>query len=99
MSANNRFIVSLAEHSVSFWDTSTHTPLGSVLEDVDMIRSIALSPDGARLATGGSNKTIIIWNLSDILPQSYLPIAVSTAVGATDVIRLSIYASINPRPP
>ena len=101
MSANSRFIASLAAHSVSFWDTSTHTQLGSVLEDVQVggIQSIALSPDGARLATGGSNKTIIIWNLSDILPQSYLPIAVSTAVGATDVIRLLIYASINPRPP
>ena len=79
MSTNNRFIASLAEHSVSFWDTSTHTQLGSVLEDVGRVRSIALSPDGARLATGGSNKTITIWNLSDILPQSYLPIAVSTA--------------------
>ena len=79
MPANDKFIASLAEHSVSFWDTLTHTQLGSVLEDVDRIRSIALSPDGARLAIGGYNKTITIWNLSDILPQSYLPIAVSTS--------------------
>ena len=78
MSTNNRFIASSAGHSISFWDTSTHTRLGSVLEDVDRIRSIALSPDGIHLATGGENKTVTIWNLSEILPESYLPIAVST---------------------
>ena len=76
--ADNRSIASLAGHSVSFWDTSTHTQLGSVSEDDNEIWSIALSPDGTRLATGGKNKTITIWNLSDILPKSYLPITVST---------------------
>ena len=79
LSADNRFIASSAGHSVSFWDTSTRTQLGNVLEDDDKIRSIALSPDGTRLATGGRyNQKITIWNLSDILPQSYLPITVST---------------------
>ena len=78
LSENNRFITSFAGRSVTFWDTSTHTQLGSVLEDGDTIRSIALSPDGTRLATGGYNKTITIWNLGDILPESVLPITVST---------------------
>ena len=79
LSADNRFIASSAGHSVSFWDTSTRTQLGNALEDGDKIRSIALSPDGTRLATGGRyNQKITIWNLSDILPQSYLPIMVST---------------------
>jgi WD40 repeat protein len=79
LSADNKSIASLANYSVSFWDTSTHTRLASVSEDADQIRSIALSPDGTRLATGGgNNKTITIWNLSDILPESYLPITVST---------------------
>jgi WD40 repeat protein len=82
LSADNRSIASSAGHSVSFWDTSSHTQLGSVLEDNDRIRSIALSPDGTRLATGGqNNKTITIWNLGDILPESYLPITVSTHSG------------------
>ena len=77
--ADNRFIASSAGHSVSFWDTSTHIQLGSGLEDADQIQSIALSSDGTRLATGGEkNKTITIWNLRDILPDSYLPITVST---------------------
>ena len=79
LSANNRFIASSAGHSVSFWDTSTHTQLGSLLGDDDRIRCMALSPDGAHLATGGyNNKTITIWNLSDILPESYVPVKVST---------------------
>jgi WD40 repeat protein len=79
LSADNKSIASLAGRSVSFWDTSTHTKLGGISEDDNEIWSIALSPDGTRLATGGSsNKTITIWNLSDILPESYLPITVST---------------------
>ena len=77
LSTNNRFIASSANRSVSFWVTSTHTQLGSLLKDDDGIRSIALSPDGFHLATGGVSKTITIWNLSDILPESYLPITVS----------------------
>ena len=93
LSTNSRFIASSAGRSVSFWDTSTHTQLGSILEDVENIRSIALSPNGTHLATGGaSNKTLTIWNLSDILPESYLPITVRTTfpmLRATNNIRLS----------
>ena len=76
---NNSFIACSAGHSVSFWDTSTHTQLGSLLEDDDQIRCMALSPDGTHLATGEyNNRTITIWNLSDILPESNVPIKVST---------------------
>ena len=77
ISANNKFITSSAGLFVSFWDTSTHTQLGNVLKDVDQIRSVALSPDGTRLATGGYNNKITIWNLRGILPESYLPIPAS----------------------
>jgi WD40 repeat protein len=78
LSTDNKSIAFLAGHSVSFWDTSTHTQLGSASED-DSVQSFALSPDGTRLATGGkNNKTLTIWNLCDILPESYLLITVST---------------------
>ena len=102
LSADNRFIASFAGRSVSFWDTSTHTQLGSVSEDVGTIRSIALSPDGNRLATGGNNRMIAIWNLSGTLPESYLPITVSTTFPVLQqqiTFTRSIYVSINPRPP
>ena len=78
LSANNRFIASSAGRSVTFWDTSTHAHLGSVLKHDGEIWSIALSPDDTLLATGSQDKTITIWNPSDILPESYLPITVST---------------------
>jgi WD40 repeat protein len=103
--ADNRSIAYLAGHSVSFWDTSTHAQLGSLIsEDDNEIRSIALSPDGTRLATGGdNNKTITIWNLGDILPESYVPVTVSTTfpmLGQRPITFVfSIYVSINTCPP
>ena len=78
LSENNRFIAFAAGRCISFWDTSTHTQLGSLLENVDLIHSVALSPDGIHLATGEHHETITIWDLSDVLPESFLPITVST---------------------
>ena len=44
------------------------------------IGSITLSPDGSRLVTGSvASGKIIIWDLRGILPDSYLPINVSTS--------------------
>ena len=81
LSANNSFIACSSDRSVSFWDTSTHTQLGSVLEHDDEIRGIAFSPNGGHLAIGGdNNETITIWNLSDILPESNVPVKVSTTL-------------------
>ena len=73
LSANGKFIASSAGHFVSFWDTSTHNQLGAV-EETEKIQSIALSPDGSRLATGSTKSgSSIIWDLWGILPDSYLP--------------------------
>ncbi|KAF8558571.1 WD40 repeat-like protein [Imleria badia] len=71
----NKFIACSAGRSVSFWDTSTYTQLG-IVEDPHNIRSIALSPDGGHLVTGGyeGSETITIWDLSAILPETYLPL-------------------------
>ena len=73
LSADGKFIASSAGRVVSFWDTSTHTQLG-IVEETQNIQSIALSPDGCRLATGsrGSGSSTI-WDLRGILPDSYLP--------------------------
>ena len=78
LSGNNKFIAACASRSVSFWDTSTHTQIG-IVEDTEQIRCIALSPDGSRLAGGSYNSgRVILWDLSSILPESYLPVRVST---------------------
>ena len=81
LSADNKFVALGAGHFVSFWDTLMHTQLG-IVEETHDIQSIALSPDGTRLAIGGyttsNGDNLTIWDLSGILPDSYLPINVST---------------------
>ena len=80
LSANGKFIASSAGRFVSFWDTSTHTQL-DIVEGTHNIHSIALSPDGCRLAAGSKDSgSSIIWDLRGTLPDSYLPgnVTVST---------------------
>ena len=78
LSANGKFVASSAGCFVSFWDTLTHTQLG-IVEETHKIQSIALSPDGCRLATGSKNSgSSIIWDLRSILPDSCLVNNVST---------------------
>ena len=78
LAANNKFIASSAGRFVSFWDTSTQAQVG-IVEDTEKIRSIAFSPDGSRLVTGSDDSgKLVIWDLRGILPESYLPINVST---------------------
>ena len=77
LAANGKFLATYADRSISFWDTSTLTQIGPVIEDSQQIRSIALSPDCSRLATGGSKGTITIRNLNNILPDLNGPFRVS----------------------
>ena len=78
LSANGKFIASSAGRFVSFWDTSTHTQLG-IVEETHQIHSIALSPDGCRLAAGSTDSgSSVIWDLRSVLPDAYLPGNVST---------------------
>jgi WD40 repeat protein len=77
LAANGKFLATFADRSISFWDTSTLTQIGPVIEDSQGIRSIALSPDCSYLATGGWNGNITIRNLNNILPDPYGPFRVS----------------------
>jgi tricorn protease-like protein len=81
LAANGKFLATFTDRSISFCDTSTLTQIGPVIEDSQIIYSIALSPDCSYLATGGSDGNITIRNLNNILPDSYGP------------FRVSIYAS------
>ena len=94
LSANGKFIASSAGRFVSFWDTSTHTQLG-IVEETHDIQSIALSPDGCRLATGSrSSGSPIIWHLRGILPGSYLPGNVSIPKVDDDILS-RIFVSVH----
>ena len=85
LASNEKFLVTFARHStgITFWDTSTLTQIGPVIEDSQDIRSIALSPDCSYLATGGFNGNITIRNLSNVLPDSYGPFLVSICAFTT----------------
>ena len=71
LASNGKFIAALANRSVSFLDTSTLARIGPVIEDSEGIRSVAISPDSTRLATGRGDGKIIIRDLAKILPDSY----------------------------
>jgi WD40 repeat protein len=77
LAANEKFLATFAGHSISFWDTSTLTQIGPVIEHSQMIQSIALSPDCSYLATGGLRGNITIRNLNNLLPDLYGPFRVS----------------------
>ena len=90
LAANNKFIASSAGPFISFWDTSTQAQVG-IVEDTEEIRSVALSPDGSRLVTGSDDsRKLIIWDLRGILPESYLPINVSTGFLSSRILFIKI---------
>ena len=74
---NNKFIVTSADKSLSFWDTSTHTQIGTVVKHASILWSIALSPNDDCIATGEENGVVTVRSLRDILPISYFTVNVS----------------------
>ena len=77
LATNGKFLATFVDHSISFWDTSTLTQIGPVVENSRNVYSIALSPDFSHLATGGDEGKITIRNLNNILPDVYGPFRVS----------------------
>ena len=77
LAGNGKFLATFSGRSISFWNTSTLTQIGPVIDDSERIRSIALSSDCNHLATGGLEGTITIRNLNNILPDLYGPLRVS----------------------
>ena len=77
LATNGKFLATFARRSITFWDTSTFTQIGPVIENSRGIRSIALSPDCSYLATGGIRGNITIRSLNHILPDLYGPFGVS----------------------
>ncbi|KAH0837838.1 WD40-repeat-containing domain protein, partial [Lanmaoa asiatica] len=71
--ANGKFITTFTPHSISFLDTSTLTRIGPVVENSEEIRSISISSDCSRLATGRRDGKVVVRALRDVLPDLYGP--------------------------
>ena len=69
LASNGKFIAASAGSSVSFWDTTTHKRIGSIIKHTDDIKSLAISAN-YDLVTGG-HEAITLWNIRDVLPSSY----------------------------
>ncbi|KAG9308533.1 WD40-repeat-containing domain protein [Chiua virens] len=68
---NNRsFIAASAHSSISFWDLTTRTKIGSDIDYDDLVWTIAIS-ENYDIAIGHGKK-ITVWNLGDILPSRYV---------------------------
>ena len=50
---------------MKIWDVATGTRLYTLSDPTDGINTIALSPDGSRVAAGGLDKTIRVWKLGE----------------------------------
>ena len=86
LSNSGKFIVAAAHSSISFWDTSTHLQLGPVVSHVGSVQSIALSSDDSHLVSGGrGGKKVIVWNLRNVLPESYCDVRASASIRGSTV--------------
>ena len=69
LACDGRLIAASAGSSVSFWDTTTHKQIGTIIEHTSLIASMAISAK-YDIVTGGG-KEITLRNLCDMLPSSY----------------------------
>ena len=72
LAPNGRLIAAAAATSVSFWDTKTHKKIGSVIEHVDSVGSMAISENDDIMTS--ARTTITLMQLCDILPSCYLDV-------------------------
>ena len=69
LASNGIFLAAFDKSSISFWDTTTHKQIGSIISHTRTISSVAISAN-YDVAVGGERK-ITLWNLLDILPSHY----------------------------
>lgn len=68
---NGRVLVSGGRESVGFWNSATGRPMGRVLGyHPGVVRSVAVSPDGKLLASGSSDRTVLLWDVARLQPLS-----------------------------
>lgn len=77
LTSDSHIIAASADSSVSFWDTTTHKQIGSVIEHTHAVWSMAISAN-YDLVVGG-NTTITIRGLSQMFPSPYFDAVSATA--------------------
>jgi len=70
LESNNTFIAASAGPSVSFWDTTSHEQIGTIIKYTHQVWSLAMSPN-YDLVTSGNN-SITLQALRGILPPRYI---------------------------
>jgi serine/threonine protein kinase/tetratricopeptide (TPR) repeat protein len=60
----NRLLIA-AGNEVGIWDIKNGEAISTFIAHEGQVRSLALSPDGKLLATGGTDKLIKLWNTSE----------------------------------
>ena len=58
------------DHTVKLWDGATRENIATLEGHTDRVYSVVFSPDGTRLASGSSDGTILLWNLSPYITPS-----------------------------
>ncbi|KIK91998.1 hypothetical protein PAXRUDRAFT_830380 [Paxillus rubicundulus Ve08.2h10] len=76
------------DHAARLWNTVTRQPVGRVLQHNDEVYTVAFSPNGQYVATGGREGIIFLWDISQ------------EGVIATDAVSVSLlHAAPIPHPP
>jgi len=63
-SPDGRMLASAGDKSVELWDTTTGKQIQSFSGHTDRILSVAISPNGAMMASGSADKSVKLWNLT-----------------------------------
>ena len=66
-SSDGAMLVSGTWGSVKLWDVETREQIGALQGHTGSVHSVAFSPDGASLASGSYDGTILLWDIASHL--------------------------------